>query len=89
MQKHDVVVRNQHGLHARAAARVTQIASGFSASIVLMANGKRANAKSLLAVMILAASVGTRISIETRGSDEVEAMQAVARLIDGRLGEPL
>lgn len=87
MIKHEVVVRNKLGLHARAAARVTQLASKFNATVTLMANGKRANARSLVAVMILAASVGTRISIESTGPDEFEAMTAISRLIDGGMGE--
>ena len=88
MQQQELVVRNQHGLHARAAARVTLIAQKFHSTVVLVANGKRANARSLVAVMILAAGVGTRIYIETSGPDEVEAMAAVSRLIDNRFDEP-
>jgi phosphocarrier protein HPr len=52
-----------------------------------MANGKRANARSLVAVMVLAASMGTRVAIETAGPDEAEAMKAVARMFDNRFGE--
>ena len=88
MQQQELVIRNSHGLHARAAARVTLIAQKFTSSVVLIANGKRANARSLVAVMILAAGMGTRIYIETSGPDEIEAMAAVARLIDNRFDEP-
>ena len=87
MQQQEIVIQNRYGLHARAAARITSMAKKFSSSIVLIANGKRANARSLVAVMILAASVGTRVYIETSGPDEVEALHAVARLIDSRFGE--
>ena len=88
MLKTEVVVRNPLGLHARAAARLTILTKRFNSSVVLMANGKRANARSLVAVMILAASMGTRVAIETTGPDEAEAMKAVARLFDDRFGEP-
>jgi phosphocarrier protein HPr len=87
MLKQEVVVRNPLGLHTRAAARLTQLAAKFNSSVVLKANGRKANARSLVAVLILAASMGTRVSIETAGSDEAEAMNAVARLFDSRFGE--
>jgi phosphocarrier protein HPr len=87
MQQQEIVVRSKFGLHARVAARITLIAQKFHSNIVLRANGKRANARSLVAVMILAAGMGTRVYIETSGPDEVEALTAVARLIDDRFGE--
>ena len=83
MQQNEVIVRSSHGLHARAAARLTILASRFKSRVVLVANGRRADARSVLAVMILAAGMGSRIYIETTGPDEVEAMNAVVRLIDG------
>ena len=87
MQHQEIVVRNRHGLHARAAARLTLLATQFKSNVVLVANGRRANARSLVAVMILAAGVGSRVLIETAGPDEVEAMTAVTRLINERFGE--
>jgi len=87
VQKREVVVRNPSGLHARAAARLTIAASKFKSTIVLMANGRRANARSLVAVMILAASMGARVYIEVRGPDEVEAMQEVAQLVERGFAE--
>ena len=82
MQQIEVVVRNRHGLHARVAARLVLAARKFKSSIVLVANGRRANARSLVAVMILAASMGAQVNIETRGPDEVEAMRAVAQIVE-------
>ena len=82
MQQMDVIVRNPAGLHARAAARVTLAASKFKSSIVLVVNGRRANARSLIAVMVLAAAMGARVSIEVQGPDEVEAIRAVAQLVE-------
>lgn len=87
MQQQEIVVRSKFGLHARAAARITVLARRFRSNIVLVANGKRANARSLVAVMILAAGMGTRVHIETSGPDELEALTAVARVIDDRFGE--
>ncbi len=88
MVKHEVVVRNKLGLHMRAAARVTQLAACFNATVTLTANGKSADATRLIPVMILAASKGTPVSIESTGPEEVEAVKAISRLIDGQLGEP-
>jgi len=87
MQQNEITIKNRYGLHARAAARLTILATQFSSTVVLVANGRRANARSLVAVMILAAGMGSRVYIETAGPDEVEAMTAVTRLIDGGFGE--
>ena len=88
MQQMEVVVRNRHGLHARAAARVAIAAATFKSSIELVVNGRRANARSLLAVMLLAAAMGARVSIETRGPDEVEAIRSVAQLVESERPGP-
>ncbi len=84
MQKKEVIVSMTHGLHARAAARLTILVSRFKSTVTLVANGRRADARSILAVMILAVGVGARVYIETAGPDEVEAMSAVTRLIAGQ-----
>ena len=81
MQKREIVVRIAYGLHARAAARLTILASRFKSTVTLVANGRRADARSVIAVMILAAGVGARVYIETSGPDEIAAMSAVTRLI--------
>ena len=88
MQQSEIVVRNRFGLHMRAAARITQVARSFSSSVVLVVNGRAANARSLMAIMVLAASMGTRVSIEVAGPDEAEALQAVTKLFDDRFGDP-
>ena len=82
MQRQEVIVRAPLGLHARTAARLITAASRFRSSIVLAANGRRANARSLIAVMILAAGMGARVSIEVQGPDEVEAMQEVVQIVE-------
>ena len=74
-------------MHARASAKLTQLAGNFQSEIWLARNGKRVNAKSIMGVMMLAAAKGSEISIEADGSDESEAMQALLELIQTRFGE--
>jgi len=81
MLQREVEVVNKLGLHARASAKLTQLAGQFSSSISLIRNGKRVNAKSIMGVMMLAAAKGTTISIEIDGPDEAAAMQALTGLI--------
>ena len=81
MLQREVEVVNKLGLHARASAKLTQLAGQFGSSISLIRNGKRVNAKSIMGVMMLAAAKGTTISIEIDGPDEEAAMQALTGLI--------
>ncbi len=81
MQMRQVNVANGQGLHARAAAKVVQIAAGFRCSVSLAFNGRKADARHLLAVMLLAANVGSTIVIRADGPDESEAVEALARLL--------
>ena len=78
---------NKLGLHARAAAKLTHIASGFQADIWLSRSGRRVNAKSIMGVMMLAAGQGTRITIEADGADAQAAIDAIVKLIAERFGE--
>ena len=78
---------NKLGLHARASAKLTQVASAFASEVWLSRNGRRVNAKSIMGVMMLAAGKGSSIQIETAGEDEDAAMQAVLALIADRFGE--
>jgi phosphocarrier protein HPr len=87
MPQTETEVINKLGLHARASAKLTQVASGFASEIWLSRNGRRVNAKSIMGVMMLAAGKGSLIQIETRGADEDAAMQAVLKLIAERFGE--
>ncbi|HEX5364908.1 MAG TPA: HPr family phosphocarrier protein [Gallionella sp.] len=87
MQQQDVLIINKLGLHARASAKLTQMASGFKCEVMLSRNNRRVNAKSIMGVMMLAASKGTTIVIETDGPDEAEAMQALQALINDYFGE--
>ena len=87
MLQQEVEIINKLGLHARASAKLTQVAGGFKANIWLSRNGRRVNAKSIMGVMMLAAAKGSMVLIETDGSDETEAMAAVAGLIANRFDE--
>jgi phosphocarrier protein HPr len=78
---------NKLGLHARASAKLTQVASRFGAEVWLSRDGRRVNAKSIMGVMMLAAGKGSRLVIEAEGIDAEEAMDAIVALIAGRFGE--
>jgi phosphocarrier protein len=87
MQQQDALIINKLGLHARASAKLTQLASSFKSEVMLSRNNRRVNAKSIMGVMMLAAAKGSTINIETNGADEVEAMQALQSLIGNYFGE--
>ena len=87
MPQTEVEIVNKLGLHARASAKLTQLASGFQSNIWLSRNGRRVNAKSIMGVMMLAAGKGARIDIETVGSDADAALRAILRLIADKFGE--
>jgi phosphocarrier protein len=83
----EVEIVNKLGLHARAAAKLTQIAGGYAAEIWLSRSGRRVNAKSIMGVMMLAAGQGSKVLIEADGDDAGEAIAAISRLVAERFGE--
>jgi phosphocarrier protein len=87
MLQQDAQIINKLGLHARASAKLTQLASQFPCEVWLTRNGRRVNAKSIMGVMMLAAAMGTTINIETTGDKEQEAMTAIVALINDYFGE--
>ena len=87
MQHQEATIINKLGLHARASAKLTQLASSFKCEVMLSREKRRVNAKSIMGVMMLAASSGTVIGIETEGEDEDAAMNAIQELIRDRFGE--
>ncbi len=87
MLHEEIEIINKLGLHSRASAKLTQTAGKFQSEVWLSRNGKRVNAKSIMGVMMLAASRGSVIGVETEGEDEGEAMQALRELIADRFGE--
>ena len=84
MQMRQVNVANSLGVHARLAAQIVHLASRFRCTVSLVFNGRTANARNVLAVMLLAASVGSTIWIEASGPDEAEALDALSSLIGNR-----
>ena len=87
MQQQDAQIINKLGLHARASAKLTQLASQYPCEVWLSRNGRRVNAKSIMGVMMLAAAKGSTINIETTGEQEQEAMTALVALINDYFGE--
>ena len=87
MASAEAPIVNKLGLHARASAKLTQLASKFSSEIWLTRNGRRVNAKSIMGVMMLAAGMGSEVQIETSGGDEQTAMNALTALIHDKFGE--
>jgi phosphocarrier protein HPr len=87
MQQQEVEIINKLGLHARAAAKLTQLAAKYQCDVSLARNGRKVNAKSIMGVMMLAAGKGSRIVLETEGPDESDAMNAILALIGDCFGE--
>lgn len=87
MLKQEATIINKLGLHARASAKLTQLASQYPCEVWVSRNGKRINAKSIMGVMMLAAAKGSTVEIETDGDREQEAMDALLALINDYFGE--
>ncbi|TAM49729.1 MAG: HPr family phosphocarrier protein [Paraburkholderia sp.] len=83
----ETTIVNKLGLHARASAKLTQLAANYQAEIWMTRNGRRINAKSIMGVMMLAAGIGSTVTIETEGPDEQDAMDALLKLIAEKFGE--
>ena len=87
MLQQEVEIINKLGLHARASAKLTQVAGRFKAQVWVSRIGRRVNAKSIMGVMMLAAAKGATLMVETDGPDEEEALAAVTQLIANRFEE--
>lgn len=87
MARAETEIVNKLGLHARASAKLTQLAGGFASEIWMEKGSRRINAKSIMGVMMLAAGKGSTIAIETTGDDEQEALDAILKLIADKFGE--
>jgi phosphocarrier protein len=83
----DIQIVNKLGLHARASAKLSQLAAEFPCEILLSRTGRQINAKSIMGVMMLAAGIGSTVTLETIGDRADEAMQALTALINNRFGE--
>ncbi len=87
MPTETLTILNKLGLHARASAKLTQVAGAFESEVWLTRNGRRVNAKSIMGVMTLAATKGTEVELETIGPDATQAMEALKALINDYFGE--
>ena len=87
MQQREVEIVNRLGLHARASAKLTQLAAKYPCEVSLSRNGRKVNAKSIMGVMMLAAGKGAKVVVEVDGPDELEAMDAIVALVGDYFGE--
>jgi phosphocarrier protein len=87
MIQQEVEIINKLGLHARASAKLTQLAAKFQSEVWMTRNKKRVNAKSIMGVMMLAAGKGAVVTLEVEGPDEKECFDALLGLINGKFGE--
>jgi phosphocarrier protein HPr len=87
MAQQDCKISNKLGLHARASAKLTQLASTYQSEVWMSRAGRRVNAKSIMGVMMLAAGKGSTVTIETIGVDDAPALAAIVALIDNKFGE--
>lgn len=87
MQKRNFTIKNRLGLHARAAAQLVQTANRFLSEVTLIKDDVEVNGKSIMGILLLAASRGTQIAVNVEGSDEDKAMQVIAELIEDGFGE--
>jgi phosphocarrier protein len=87
MPQVEIVVSNKLGLHARASAKLTQLAGQFGSEIFISKGAQRVNAKSIMGVMMLAAGIGSSIKLEASGGDAEQALTALQALFDDKFGE--
>jgi len=87
MIKTTTTISNKLGLHARASAKLTKIAGSFPCEVWMSRNDRRVNAKSIMGVMMLAAGIGSEVTVETDGEQEREALDSILALIADKFGE--
>jgi len=87
MLRREIEIINKLGLHARASAKLTQLAAKYQCDVSMARNNRKVNAKSIMGVMMLAAGKGAKVTLETSGPDEDEAMEAIVALINDYFGE--
>ena len=88
MAKRELTIVNKLGLHARAAAKLVSMASGFASEITIRRGEQEVNAKSIMGVMMLAAAKGAKIEVHAKGDDAEDAVTHIANLVSDRFGEP-
>ena len=87
MIQQEIEIINKLGLHARASAKLTQLAAKFQSEVWMTRNKRRVNAKSIMGVMMLAAGKGAKVMVEAEGPDEAECFAALTALIENKFGE--
>ena len=87
MARAEIEIINKLGLHARASAKLTQLAANFNSEVWMEKGSRRVNAKSIMGVMMLAAGRGSIVVVETEGNDEQEALASILNLITDKFGE--
>lgn len=87
MIRRELTIRNRLGLHARAAARFVHTANRFRSRVTVTRNGKTMDGKSILGILLLAASQGAQMEVGAEGDDAEEAVAALAELVEGGFGE--
>ena len=87
MIKKKITIINKLGLHARASSKLTQLASLFSSEIFIIKNNEKVNAKNIMDILMLAASVDSEVEIEANGSDEIEAIKQIEKLFQNYFEE--
>jgi phosphocarrier protein len=87
MKTRVVRIINRFGLHSRAAAKLVTVCSRFQSTVTVVVNGRRADGRHLIALLMLSASLGAQVYVEVRGPDEAKALDAVTRLISDGFGE--
>lgn len=83
----ELEIINKLGLHARASAKLTQLAGKFRSEVWMTRNQRRVNAKSIMGVMMLAAGKGSTVTLEVEGPDQHECLEAIRQLINEKFGE--
>ena len=87
MSKTTATISNKLGLHARASAKLTKLAGSYPCDVWISKGDRRVNGKSIMGVMMLAAGLGSDVTIETEGASDQEALDAIVALINDKFGE--
>ncbi|MHB1058279.1 MAG: HPr family phosphocarrier protein [Rhodanobacter sp.] len=87
MREQDIVISNRLGLHARASAKLVQLVQGFKSTVWLVSKGREVNAQSIMGVMMLAAGLGSPLTVRVDGPDEEAALAAVVELFERKFDE--
>ncbi len=87
MKEGDIEINNERGLHARAASKFVHLASKYASTVKLRKDGVTVDGKSILGILLLQASKGSRIRLTVDGEDEENAFDTLSEMISGRFGE--